>query len=402
MDSKINSENIPNSRPRKRVLFIVTQSEIGGAQQFTIQVLKNLNPDDYHLALACGPEGDYEIFKKLDGHPIEKIKIKNLKRQNIFNDLRAVFEIRKIIKNFKPDTLFLNSSKAGFLGSIASKFLIHNFKFKVIYRIGGWAFNDPWPEWKRKLFIFLERLSASWKDIIIVNSAHDFNQAERLGIKPRVKLELVYNGLNPNKIDFFEKDEAKIKLYEHLPIKPGSFLHSDFIFGTIANFYKTKGLEYLVEAVNILEGENKISNAIFVIIGDGPERNNLELTIKRYNLENKILLAGQIQDASRYLKAFDAFILPSAKEGFPWVLLESIAAKIPIIAAKVGAVEEIIISEKSGILVPPKKPVALAEAAIKLMDNPHLRQEMSIQAHQNLLFNFDLEKMIKQTERLIQ
>ena len=101
---------------------------------------------------------------------------------NPIKDIAAVFELRKLIKDFSPDTLFLVSSKAGFIGSLATVFPAR-IKTRVIYRIGGWSFNDPWPIWKKWLWIILEWLSARWKDIIIVNNLYDLESANKLKIR---------------------------------------------------------------------------------------------------------------------------------------------------------------------------------------------------------------------------
>ena len=80
----------------------------------------------------------------------------------------AVFELRRIFRELSPDIILLNSSKAGFNGSLAARWPTRLPGMRIIYRIGGWTFNDPWPAWKRYFYICLEKLSARWKDIIVV------------------------------------------------------------------------------------------------------------------------------------------------------------------------------------------------------------------------------------------
>ena len=274
---------------------------------------------------------------------------------------------------------------------------------KVIYRIGGWTFNDPWPAWKQSAYRWLEKLSAPWKDYIIVNNKHDYDQTIRFGIRPREKVVLIHNGIDPYKLDFLEKDEAKIKLYEKLPSnqKRGNFFREGLIIGTIANFYPTKGLQYLIEAFSTLNAQHSTLNASLVIIGDGPERKKIELRIKDAELQNSVFLTGRIPDAHRYLKVFDIFVLPSVKEGFPWALLEAMSAKLPVIATVVGANPEIIENDKNGLLVPPADSTAIAEALERLVKNESLRHEFGIQAHQTVLHRFSLNRMISQIEALL-
>ena len=112
-------------------------------------------------------------------------------------------------------------------------------------------------------------------------------------------------------------------------------------------------------------------------------------------------MIGALNDAFQYLKAFDVFVLPSVKEGFPWSLLEAMAAKLPIIATSVGAIPEVIESGKNGVLVEPKNSKAIAESITTVLSNDKLRQELGIQAHQTVLFKFSLEKMVREVEDLL-
>jgi len=259
---------------------------------------------------------------------------------------------------------------------------------KVVYRIGGWSFNDPIPSWQKKLQQFLEKISASWKDVIIVNNYHDLEQAKKIRIKPRQNITLVHNGLDPYKINFLEKDTARSQL--KIP-------SSKKVIGTIANFYPAKGLENIIKAAAKINRED----IVWCIIGDGAGRNALEKLIQDKKLGDKIILAGRKESASSYLNAFDVFILPSVKEGFPWAVLEAMAAKLPIIATRVGAVPEILEDGINGYIIEPNNIDQIIDRLTLLLNNYPRAQEMGIQAHQKLLFDFNNDSMISQIERLL-
>jgi len=409
-DQKVGVNALNHPKNHYRVLFIITQSETGGAQRFLHTLVSHLDRIKYEMLVAAGPVelGDgnkelgiknYELLNRLGSGGVKTIQLKHLQREiKLFSDLLALFELRKIIKEFKPDTLFLLSSKAGLLGSFVSKFLIRNSKFKILYRIGGWTFNDPWPKWKKWLWIALEQFSSRWKDYIIVNNKHDLEQARKLKIKPREKIVIVYNGLDVYKMGFLPREEARLKLFKKLSQQADRISQAETIIGTIANFYPAKGLTYLVEAAEHFKNKD---NVIFVVVGDGREKENLELKIKNCGLEEKILLLGQIPDAHKLLGAFDIFVLPSVKEGFPWVVIEAMAAKLPVIATKVGAVPEIIEDGKNGFTVDPGKPEQIAGKIQDLLNDERLCQELGIQAHQTVLFKFPLEKMVREIDEIL-
>ena len=398
MSSEINHQNTTIASPKKRVLFIITQSGGGGAQRFLYTLLSQIS-NRYDILVATGSDGDLELVKKLQTINTETTTLKSLRREiSPLNDMRACYEIRNLVKNFQPDTLFLLSSKAGFIGSFTAKFLVKNPKLKVIYRIGGWTFNDPWPKWKKKLWVILEKKSARWKNMIIVNNKHDFEQAQKLHIKPLEKLILIPNGIDPYKLKLLPRDEARLKLFEKISRKSGKVFQADTIIGTIANLYPTKGIKFLVETAEYFKNDERI---IFVVIGDGPERKNLELLIADRQLQHKIFLLGQIEDGHKFMGGFDLFVLSSVKEGFPFVIIEAMVAKLPIVATRVGAIPEIIENGKNGFAVEPGNPAALASKIKELLTNDRLNQEFSIQGHQTVLFNFTEDKMIKEIESIL-
>lgn len=366
---------------RKKILFLVTQSEFGGAQRFIYTLIDGLK--NYDIVVGAGKEGDDEngLLNLLNKQGIKTERLKNLRRSiNPLFDLLGLFEIRKLIKKEQPDILFLCSSKAGFLGSLAAnmfKVRTQNLeprtsnKLTVIYRIGGWAFNDPWPKWKKKMYIWIEKYTAKLKDVIINNAKSDTEQAIKLGIKPRKRIITIHNGIDINALEFFSREEARNKLINLISNCPNysnqiSMLN-DQIVGTIANDYPAKGLKYLTEAVK------NINNAKCVIIGKG----NVFLP-----------------DAYKYLKAFDIFVLPSVKEGFPWVILEAMAAEVPVVATRVGAVPEAIEDGKDGLLIDPAKPEQIVEAIERLLKNKELQERLVNNAKKTVIEKFSLNQMI--------
>ena len=138
-----------------------------------------------------------------------------------------------------------------------------------------------------------------------------------------------------------------------------------------------------------------------VIIGDGAQRPALEKLIAEKRLTRKVFLMGRIPHARELLPAFDVFVLPSVKEGFPWVVLEAMTAKIPVVATEVGAIPEIIEDGVNGFLVKPGHPEALASKIEMVLGDDRLRQEMGIKGHQTVLFKFGLDKMVKAVEKTL-
>jgi len=389
-----------------KILFIITQSEIGGAQRYLLELTKYLSSKGHEIKVAAG-EGDRELFEKFSIFNFQFSNtfhnfyyISNLVRNlNPIKDMFALFSILKIINTERPDILFLQSTKAGFLGSLSAKiacYMLHATCPKIIYRIGGWSFRDPRSWWMNKILFYMEKIGAAWKDAIIVNSEFDRQLAIDKKIAPRNKIIKIYNGIDPNEMKFLDREEAR----KEFSIFNFQFSNNIKLIGTIANLYATKGLEYLAEAAHLINVSGFRFQVSFMIVGEGKERPKLESLIKKYNLENNFFLIGRIENAYKYLKAFDIFVLPSVKEGMPWAILEAMAAEVPIIATQVGAVPEIIQDGKEGLLVPPGNSSAIAEKIKMLIENPALREELSTSAL-NKLEEFSLKKMLEESEKIL-
>lgn len=144
----------------------------------------------------------------------------------------------------------------------------------------------------------------------------------------------------------------------------------------VARLEKYKGIEYLIEALpKILESFPKTR---LILIGDGQERNNLELKIKKLRLEDKVELKGEIshKEIPEELAKSNVFVLPSLEEGQGLVVLEAQAARIPVIGTRVGGIPDFIRDGESGILVEPKNPLKLAQSVIRIFSDTEFAQNL--------------------------
>jgi len=375
---------------KKTILYLVTQSELGGVQQYIYDLATNLR-DEFNVVVAFGEQGkNGELAKKLEKSNVKFYELPHLKREICpTNDLLAFAEIIKLIKKVKPDVVHLNSSKISILGSLATK--LANRKIKTIYTVHGWVFNEPMSNAKKLFYKYSEKFTAFFKDKLICVSEYDRQIAIKEKITSPEKLVTIHNGIK--KINFFQKDEAlkilgKSKNDDSKPI----------IIGTIANLYKTKGLEHLVQSAKILK-DDKINFEIF-IIGEGSERKNLEELISELELQNNVFLVGRKNDASALLKAFDIYACSSVKEGFPYSLIEAIQAELAIVSTNVGGIPEITTDKVEGLLIKPRNERELAEKIKELINNKELLDKIKQKAKEKSVKEFTLESMLKKTKSI--
>lgn len=394
----------------KKILYIITQSELGGAQRYVWDLARGFK-DDYEVAVAFGePYESGELAKMLDNSGIKYHTLPHLKRAiSPLSDLRALIGIIRLIKKIKPDIVHLNSSKVSILGSLAA-FLCNlkpeTYNLKTIYTVHGWVFNEPMAKWRELFYRYAEKFTAGWKDKIICISEADYGTAaDELKI-PAEKLVLVHHGLDLTQYNFLPRDEARARLEDLLAVD--NLNHDSILIGCIGNLYPTKGYEYFIRAMEHLIFEFKLP-VIAIIIGEGPERAELEGMIKEVHLavhrgkaeivRNKIILAGRIVNAAELLPAFDFYVATSVKEGFPYTILEAMAAGLPVVSTEVGGIGEIIEDGINGSLVEPKKDRVVAKKIYELVNNPSIRQKIAARAKHEVELRFKYQKMLEKTRK---
>jgi len=190
---------------------------------------------------------------------------------------------------------------------------------------------------------------------------------------------------------------AKQTLAKHIGMDLGEF-KKKIVIGTIAEVHPNKGLTYLIDAMaNVCASH---PNTISVIVGDGDLLSSINMQIRAAGLDGKVFLAGYMSEAFQYLKAFNAFILPSVKEGLPYVILEAGYASLPVISTTVGGIPEIIEDMKSGVLVQPKDSGELAHAISYIIEHPLLARQYGAALREIVMTRFGMEKMIEKITQL--
>lgn len=217
--------------------------------------------------------------------------------------------------------------------------------------------------------------------VIAVSEEIAFNMKKQ-GISKK-KITLIHNGIDFEKfININTTDELR---------RTFGFNGTSKVIGTIASLTPEKGHIYLLEAAQ--QVIDRYPECCFLIVGDGGQRQFLEEKTSHLGLNEKVIFAGSRKDVPEILPMLDAFVLPSLKEGLPMALLEAMAAKIPVIASKVGAIPNIIEDGISGLLIPPENPDAVAEAINTILSDENSAKEMTRRGFQKVRDHFSSKKM---------
>ena len=207
------------------------------------------------------------------------------------------------------------------------------------------------------------------------------------------KVQVIYNGVN---IERFNRSsiQSRSKLLNEFKIPEKSRL-----IVTVAQCIPYKGLDYLLEAARIVL--EKHSDTFFFIIGDGPDRKELERKAYDLKIRDRCFFTGVRMDTENFLGSADIFVLLSVwEEAFAFSLLEAMASGCPVVATNIGAIPESVQDGATGILVPPRDAGATATAISKLLDDESLRLKMGRAARKRVEDNFSLRNWVNQTIHL--
>jgi len=375
---------------KKKIFYIVTKSNFGGAQRYVYDLATSLPREEYETAVVYGGEG--LLGEKLKKAGVRTITIPHLERDiKLGSELKTFWTLMTLFRKERPDIIHLNSSKIGGLGSLAGRV---SGVPRIIFTAHGWYFKEDRPWFTRKITLFLSWLTAILSHNVIVVSDDDKRYAPKIAVTK--KIERIHNGLLAQNMLKRETARQKIRHYvEDISLSRGAHW-----VGTISELHKNKGLTYAIEAVARTRAIGK--NVLLFIVGDGEDRPLLDELIARKAVQDAVFILGYVNDAPTLLSAFDSFMLTSVKEGLPYALLEAGAAKLPTIGSAVGGIPEIITDMESGILTRPREAKEIADALCFLVDNAPRRQELGVALHAHVTTHFTKDRMLTETLALYQ
>lgn len=307
----------------KKILFVITKANWGGAQRYVFDLATTLPKDRFEVAVAFGQKG--LLAQKLQDTGIQTFLLHTMQRDvSLLTDVWSFFELLGLFRREMPDVVHLNSSKAAGVGALAARVASWRggHPIKIVFTAHGWPFLEKRAASIRALIWAASWITALLSHTVITISEHDLKETRKM---PFVggKSVRIYNGID---LDFTLGSGQIIR---------DSFPKGVHITGTIGELTQNKNQQALIEEAH------KNQTMFVAIVGEGEERPHLEALIQKYHLKERVKLFG-FMPASEVLRGFDTFALPSLKEGLPYVLLEAKAAGLPIVANRVGGVGEIL------------------------------------------------------------
>lgn len=351
---------------QKKILILVTNTEIGGAQNHIYLLSQGLQ-GRYRFSIYTGQDGAHLVG--LTGNEVSIIPA--LTRKSFFP---ALFAIYRLIKSEKPDLIHTHSAVASFVGRIAGRLA----GVKTLYTIHGWHFV-PNSVWKRRVFGWLlELIVRPFTSAWIAVSEYDLELGVRKGVINQKRAWVVPNGV------------------EDIPVvrtKPLNENGLDLVFVGRASYQKN-----CLEAIEILKHSPKmVTLTMYVTSGD--HLHSLIQAIEDSDLSDRVTVITDNPDASNQLQNYDAMLLTSRYEGMPLCVLEAMRASLPVVATDVCGMSEIVEDNKTGFLYS-LNDINQAAGYISKLGDLQMRQQFGKEARRRFLENHTAEKMAARTAEI--
>lgn len=341
-----------------KIMYCITSSSWGGAQLHVFELCKDQIKRGNEVIFVVGSKGPLlNKIKSING--VKIILLSSLRREiSPLNDIRAIFELRSLIKDERPNILHLHSSKAGTLGRLACIGL--RKQTKVIFTVHGWSFTDGIPSaFKRKLFRNVEKVVSGFTDLFICVSNYD----EKIGMRDGVlntnsNVRVIHNGSKAPR-------ENNVNYSVHSPIR----------LVMVARFSPQKDQETLIKAVAKLPKDSYE----LTFVGNGETLQYNKKLVSQYGLTNNVKFVGFKDDISEYLINNDIYILSTHYEGLPISIIEAMSYGLPVLATNVGGNSELVENNINGFLFTSKS--ELIDKLTFIINNPGIIKKMGKQSY---------------------
>ena len=350
---------------RLKVVRAIARLNIGGPARQAILLHTSLRGRGVDTVLVHGAvgagEADLEDLLPPSRDGVAAIRCLR-SRIHPLDDVRALVALGRIVFRERPDVVHTHTAKAGALGRVAA--LAYNLtrprarRCAVVHTFHGHVFEGYFGPLGSAAVLAAERLLGGISDrIVTISSRQREAIVERFRVAPADRVSVIPLGLDLD--PFFAVEGTSAAFRGELGFPPDAFL-----VGCVGRLVRIKDIGLLIDAVDM--AASHVPSLRLAVVGDGSERAALERHVRERGLAARVVFTGWRRDLPEIYAGLDAVALSSRNEGTPVALIEAMAAGRPVVAAAVGGVPDLVEDEVSGILVPPGRAPALADALVRL------------------------------------
>src|SRR5688500_1034422 len=378
-----------------RVLRVIARLNIGGPALHVSYLARGLDERGYETTLVAGQvgpeEGSMEYAVREQG--VEPLFVPALQRDiAVGADLAAVRQLRRLIRDLRPDVLHTHTAKAGALGRVAAVLAGSARPRVVVHTFHGHVLRGYFDRGRTSGFLTVERSLARVTDRLVAVSPPVRDELVALGVAPAERFEVIRLGRELDR-----RVEASAGAREEQRRELG-LADDAFLVAWLGRMTSIKRVDDLLRAfASVAAAEPR---AELVLAGDGPLRDELEKLAVSLGIADRAHFVGMQRDVGRLYAAADLVALCSANEGTPVSLIEALAAGKPVVSTDVGGVSDVVRSGTSGLLVPPNDIEALADAIVLLARDDDMRASFAAAAPADVRERYSVERLVDDVDEL--
>lgn len=381
-----------------KIVHIITRLILGGAQENTLITCKLLAQRGHDVTLitgpAIGPEG--ELFNQTKDQNYKVTIIDKLIRPICpLYDCLSYHQIKKHLKQLKPDIVHTHSAKAGILG----RFAAHGLKGKwaenlpaVVHTIHGLAFHPYQSEALNKFYIAIERAAAKRTDFFISVADAMTARTRAAGIGKDEQFVTAYSAIEENDFSGPIPEQRRREFRQKYGIAEDAV-----VLVTIARLFMLKGHKYIIESAKELS--KRFDKAVWLFVGDGNLAGHFKNQVRQLGLSEKIKFTGLLPPSQIPLaiQSSDILVHCSLREGLARTLPQAMLCGSPAVSFDIDGAREVV-NEKTGRLIEPKNVEQLIKVCAELVENKKLRESLGQAGRESVKEKFAPETMVNTIE----
>ena len=367
---------------KNKIRILHVAQAAGGVDRYIRMLLKYLDKEKFENILVCSQDFHEEDYRDL----VDSFEQVEMTRAIGSSDLKAIKEVRALIKKYNPDIVYAHSSKAGAITRVADIGL----KNHCIYNPHGWAFNMRCSAKKKAMYTAIEKIAAPFCDKIICISDAEKQSALDKKICKEDKLQVIFNGVD---IEAYENEVHGAVKRKDLNIPEDAF-----VVGMVGRISPQKAPDVFVKMAKHVKDE--VPNAHFIIVGNGNQEDEIRKYAEDNGFSNSLHITGWVDNPMSYVELFDVACLLSRWEGFGLALPEYMMAGKPIVASRVDAIPNIIRNGENGLLVEVDDDIGASNAVLRILREDGLRKKIVAQGLEDVHNRFNARRVSEEHSKL--
>ncbi|ULA68693.1 MAG: putative enzyme [Nitrospira sp.] len=358
------------------ILIAESSMAVGGQELAVLLHAERLAARGHRIRLVLEPRSPIMAMAKERGLPVEPFVMRQWRLP------LSLLAFRRLIRRERPDIVHVNSSRDSWIAALSTRVLDPRPKVIRTRHISAPLNKNATTHLLyRRLF-----------DMVIVTGGE------------RNRQDLIHrDGLSPDRVASFP---IGLDVEQFSPAPPQRDIRAELgipsghlLVGMISYLRDYKGHRYLVEAAAKVLKQHPAT--AFLIVGEGPEEQNIRAQIERLGLTTDIRMLGFRDDLLDVFRSLNLFVIPTVEgDTIPQVLMQALAIGLPVVSTTTGSIPDVVADEESGFLVPPRDPDALADGIIRLLKDPELRAAMGKCGRHTVEQSYSIDRMVDELERV--